>query len=86
VKFAIDDDSDVAAVFEELHDFGAFAGEDGPPGVGIGVLFQCTDLAAFETEVNLFQVLLSSCTDWECLTAGGDRTGVLDESLIKYAV
>ena len=81
---AVDDDGNVASVFEELHDFGAFAGEGGPAGFRVGVLFKGAELAAFEAEVDLPEFLLRGGADREGCARNGDGAGVLDHDLAEH--
>ena len=81
MEFAVDDDGDVASVFQKLHDLGTFAGQYGPAGSSSWVLLQGTEFTAGEAEVHLFQFLLGGGAHAEEFAGEGDVACILQESL-----
>jgi len=83
VEFAVDDDREVAAIFEKLHDFDALAGQDGPAGFGVGILFEGAEVAAVEAEVDLLQFLFGGGAHREGVAGNRDGARVLDHGLVE---
>lgn len=79
----VDDDGDVALRFEELHYVFTLASELGPAGGGVGILFEATEAAAFEFEVDLTEFVAGGFEDFEFLTVEGDGGGGVDEGLAE---
>jgi len=73
--------TDVAAITEELHHFLARPRHLCPPGFGLGVLLQPTNLAPLEYEIHLPQAALGSAPNRETFRPQFDRIGVLHEGL-----
>ena len=79
----VDDDGEVALRFEELHYVFALAGELGPAGGGVGILFEAAEAAAFEFEIDLAEFVAGGLDNFELCGVEVDGRRAVDEGLAE---
>jgi len=79
--FAVRNDGKIAAVGEELHDFGAFARELGPAGSCFGILFEGSVGQAIKFEVDLREASFGGMAHGIDFVTQGDFFGGVEKRL-----
>jgi hypothetical protein len=82
VGFSIHNDSDISAVFEELHNLFAFSGQLCPTRFGVGILFQSAQVSVFKAEIDLLKFAFGGLADGIAFAVKIDGFLFIDQRLL----